>query len=230
MSAKAAAKAAAKQAKKLRQKAKRIPIIAQHATHPLESAQPMSNVASEAHAAAPTAAPTAIPTTAATMAATAALTTAPASEQDASANAKQGSAAEPKCPQPSIQNAADATVTVSIWESDHTPVQCTDSMLTCCCQPARMPCVHYQPTWASTSCSSVTPQALTEQTCSLFLDGQRPDAVEVPAANKLFSCPITKVTFPVCLMRLLVTFVAALTVPSASLSSCCRWFQRLLFT
>ncbi len=58
MSAKAAAKAATKQAKKLRQKAKRTPIIAQQATHTLESLQLMSNVASEANAASPTAAAT----------------------------------------------------------------------------------------------------------------------------------------------------------------------------
>ena len=55
MSAKDAAKAAAKQAKKLRQKAKRAPMIAQQATHVLESAQLMSNIASEAYAAASTA-------------------------------------------------------------------------------------------------------------------------------------------------------------------------------
>ncbi|KAL0050705.1 hypothetical protein WJX82_005461 [Trebouxia sp. C0006] len=48
VSAKDAAKAAAKQAKKLRQKAKRAPIIAQQATHVVESAQLMSNIASEA--------------------------------------------------------------------------------------------------------------------------------------------------------------------------------------
>ena len=186
----------------------------------------MSNVASEAHAAAPTA----IPTTAATMAVTVALTTAPASEQDASAKAKQGTAAVPKCGQPFIQNAADATVTVSICEIDQTPVPCTDSMPTCCCLPARVPCVHHKPTWASTSCTSVTPQTLTEQTCSLLLESQRPAAAKVPVENKLFCCPITKVTFPLCLMMLLVTFVAAMLVLSAILSSCCRWFQSLLFT
>ncbi|DBA77155.1 TPA: hypothetical protein ACH3X1_009728 [Trebouxia sp. C0004] len=106
-----AAKAAAKQAKKLRQKAKRTPIITQQATHPVESAQLGSNVTSEVNAAAPTAAPTTAPTAAPT----AALTTAPASEQ-ASAKAKQGTAALPKWPQPSMQNAADATVTVLLVE------------------------------------------------------------------------------------------------------------------
>ncbi len=220
MSAKAAAKAAAKQAKKLRQQAKRTPIIAQQATHTLEPAQLMSNVAPEAFAAAPTAAattaptaaPTAMPITATTMAATAALATAPASEQDASAKAKQGSAADPKCIQLVIQNAADATVTVSICESDQPPVPCKESMLPCCCQPARVPCVHYQPAWASASCTSDRPQALTEQPCSMFLDGQRPGAVKVPAEDKLLCCPITKVTFLVCLMRLLVIIVNAMTV------------------
>ena len=181
----------------------------------------MSNVASEAHAAAPTA----IPNTAATMAVTVALATVPASEQNASAKAKLDIAAVPKCGQPFIQNAADATVTVSFCESSQTPVPCTDSVLTCCCQSARVPCVH-QPAWASTSSTNDRPQALTEQTCSL-LDGQRPAAATVPAENKLLCCPITKVTFPVCLMRLLVTLMTAL---SAIVFSCCRWFQSLLFT
>ncbi|KAL0040472.1 hypothetical protein WJX77_008119 [Trebouxia sp. C0004] len=188
-SAKAAAKAAAKQAKKLRQKSKRTPVIAQQAAHPLEPAQLMGNVASEAHAAAPTA----ILTIAATMAATIALTTGPASEQDASARAKQGTAARPKCTPLSIKNAAAATVTVSILGLDQPPVPCTDSMLTCCCQPAPVPSVHHQPACASTSCTGVTPQALTEQTCSLFLDSQRRAAVNLPAENKLLCCPITKV-------------------------------------
>ncbi len=181
----------------------------------------MSSVASEAHAAAPTA----IPTTAAAMAATVALTTASASEQEASAKAKQGTAAPPNRPQPSIQNAADATVTVSICETDQTAVPCTDSMLTCCCQPARVPCVHYQPAWASTSCTSDKPQAMTEQTCSLLLDGQRAAAVEVPAANKLFCCPITKVIFPLCLMRLLVTIVHAMTAQSTCFSVASNGFR-----
>ena len=197
----------------------------------------MSNVASEAQTAAPTAAPTtaptaaptAIPTTAATKAATMAPIAAPASEQDATAKAKQGTAADSKCLQPSIQNAADATVTVSICDIDQTPVQCTDYMLTCCCQSAQVPCVH-QLAWASTSCTDDRPQSLTEQTCSLFLDGQRPDAVKVPAENKLFCCPITKVTFPVCLMRLSVSYVHAMTVLSTMPCFCCRWFLSLLLT
>ncbi|DBB05024.1 TPA: hypothetical protein ACH3X3_010295 [Trebouxia sp. C0006] len=193
VSARAAAKGAAKQARKLRQKAKRTPVIAQQAAHPLESAQLMSNVASQAYAEAPSAASTAAPTVAPTTAPTTAEPiAAPASEQDASAKAKHGTAALPKCTQISIQNAADATVTVSICKSDQPPVPCTDSMLTCCSQPARVPCAH-QPAWASTSCTSAKPQTLTEQTRSLFLDGQRPAAAKVPAANKLFCCPITKV-------------------------------------
>ena len=187
----------------------------------------MSN---EAHAAAPTTAPTAAPTALPTTAATAALATAPASEQDASAEAKQGSAVLPRCPQPSIQNAADATVTVSICESDQTPVPCTDSMPTCCCLPARVPCVHHKPTWVSTSCTSDKPQALTEQTCSLFLDGQRAAAVKVPAENKLLCCPITKVTFPVCVTRLPVSCVHAMIVLSTMLCFCCRWLLSLLLT
>ncbi|DBA80137.1 TPA: hypothetical protein ACH3X2_007613 [Trebouxia sp. C0005] len=197
MSAKAAAKAAAKQAKKLRQKAKRTPVIAQQATHPLESAQLVSNVALQVDAAEGAAAPIAAlpaPTTAPTTAPTAAPTVAepiaaPASVQDAPAQAKQGTAALPKCTQPSIKNAADATVTVSTCKSDQTPVPCTDSMRTCCSQPARVPCVH-QPVWMSTS-SGVTP--LPEQTCSLCLDGKRRAAAKAPAENKLFCCPITKV-------------------------------------
>ncbi|KAL0025400.1 hypothetical protein WJX79_004252 [Trebouxia sp. C0005] len=194
MSAKAAAKAAAKQAKKLRQKAKRTPVIAQQATHPLESAQLVSNVALQVDAAEGAAAPIAAPTTAPTTAPTAAPTVAepiaaPASVQDAPAQAKQGTAALPKCTQPSIKNAADTTVTVSTCKSDQTPVPCTDSMRTCCSQPARVPCVH-QPVWMSTS-SGVTP--LPEQTCSLCLDGKRRAAAKAPAENKLFCCPITKV-------------------------------------
>ena len=184
----------------------------------------MSDVASEANAAACTAAPTAAPTTAAIQAATVALTTAPASEQDASAKAKQGTAADPKCTQPSSQNAADATVIVSICESDQTPVPCTDSVLTCCCQSAQVPCVH-QPVWASTSCTSVSTQTLTEQTCSLLFESQRPAGVKAPSENKLLCCPITKVNFSDCLMRLLVSFEHALTVLSTVLFFCCRWFQ-----
>ena len=230
MSARAAAKAAAKQARKLRQKAKRTPVIAQQAAHPLESAQLMSNVASQAYAEAPSAASTAAPTVAPTTAPTTAEPiAAPASEQDASAKAKHGTAALPKCTQISIQNAADATVTVSICKSDQPPVPCTDSMLTCCCQPARVPCAH-QPAWASTSCTSAKPQTLTEQTRSLFLDGQRPAAAKVPAANKLFCCPITKVTFPLCLMRLLVALMPAMTSLSSIVFSCCRLVQSLLCT
>ncbi len=204
-------------------------MIAPQATHTLESAQLMSNIASEANAAAPTAAPTAGPTTAAAKVATVALTTAPASEQDATAKAKQGTAADPNSPQPSIQNAADATVTVSICESDQPPVPCTDSTLTCCCKPAQVPCVH-QPAWASTSCASVKPQAMPEQTCRLLMKSRRPAAAKVPAENKLLCCPITKVTLPVCLMMLLVMFVPAMTALSAIISSCCRWFWSLLLS
>ena len=185
----------------------------------------MSNVASEANAAAPTAGPA----TAAIKAATVALTTAPASEQDASAKAKQGTAADPKCTQPSIQNAADATVIVSICESDQTPVPCTDSLLTCCCQSAQVPCVH-QPAWASTSCTGVTPQTLTEQTCSLFLESQRPAAVKAPSENKLLCCPITKVNFSDCLMRLLVSFEHALTVLSTVVSFVANGFRAKTLT
>ncbi len=136
------------------------------------------------------------------------------------ARAKQGFAALPKRPQPSIQNAADATVTVSVCESDQLPVPCTDSMLTCCCQPAWVPRVH-QPAWACTTCVSVKPQALTEQTCSLFVHTQRPYAVKAPAENKLLCCLLcclllstllfTKVTVPVCLMRLLVAMMPGMT-------------------
>lgn len=88
--------------------------------------------------------------------ATTTLAPAPPSECDAYFSTNQVIAAYTKHIQPSIQNAAVSTVTFSSCESPQTWVSYSDSMLTCCSQPAPAAWFH-RPAGLSTSLQGCLP-------------------------------------------------------------------------